>query len=132
MTTRISGPEPGYIACSIFVVQVAVGGWVVWGAGVLHAGELLGPAQLVRVTSRAAAANSVLDVPSTLLTWLRSAAQPFPHFSTPPTPQAAITLLEERDRLPLPGVHTPARWAAGGPACAVQPSDSRPVGIPAC
>lgn len=47
MTTRISGPEPGYIACSIFVVQ------------------------------------------------------------------AAITLLEERDRLPLPGVHTPASLLRG-------------------
>jgi len=28
ITTRVSGPEPGYIACSIFLVQVRVCAWL--------------------------------------------------------------------------------------------------------
>ena len=66
VVTRVSGPEPGYIACSIFIVQARA-----------------------RWSHVACSLCLMVRLASTGL-------------------QAAATVLEERQRLGPPGVHTPA------------------------
>lgn len=84
VVTRVSGPEPGYLACSVFIVQ---------------ASAAPAPVPCLRWPCCAPAALAVLVAASTA-----ADAAPAPQFHPA---QAAISVLEERSRLPAPGVHTP-------------------------
>ena len=90
--TRVSGPEPGYIACSIFIVQ----------------------ARRQRGWTRGFEHVSMHDY---ACCWGATCLQPRQSCQTgalrPIAPQAAITLLEEQERLGAPCVHTPASLLRG-------------------
>lgn len=98
VVTRVSGPEPGYIACAVFIVQ---------------ASETVTAVDSLSTISCACPRLPIGSMRSRRWGLAHAGAQPLLACSSLAPPccaQAAITLLEDKGKLPAPGVGA-RHWA---------------------